>query len=91
MVDCTSYKILNKHLLDIAKSITRLQPVVEEEPVAYLRLQEVRTPISVSYERVCASVVAHDLIEYKNKYHAFQLEENVFTWLDNLLNEGEEA
>lgn len=88
----SAYSILNASMLKVAESLNILQKVKESDKVPYIRLKSNPYVMSSNTVRCCQVVSAHDLREYRNKFHTIQLKESFNSWLDILLSidKGEE-
>ncbi|MCI9050700.1 MAG: hypothetical protein HFI05_02060 [Lachnospiraceae bacterium] len=82
----SAYCILNVGMLKVAKSLNILQEVKESEKIPYIKLKPNPYVISTNTIRYCQVISAHDLNQYKNKFHTIQLKENFNSWLDVLLS-----
>lgn len=79
-------RILNETLLKVADDLTPLYEFEEAPKVAPYRLQENLYAITEErQERLCGVITAHNLEQYGNKFYSIALREDVYTWLDWLL------
>ena len=81
-----SYVILNMGLEEVGRSINLLNVAEEQKTyVPQLTLEPALYEITEAVRRSTAAVTAHDLSQYRNQSHTIRLQENVSTWLDELL------
>lgn len=81
-----SYVILNMGLEEVGRSINLLNVAEEQKTyVPQLTLEPALYKITEAVRRSTAAVTAHDLSQYRNQSHTIRLQENVSTWLDELL------
>ena len=81
----TAYGALNKSVINVVKSLNMLEPVKEEVKVDMLRVEE--SPFLLTQDIVAAGkvVTAHNLHQYKNSFHKLDMEEDVHSLLEDLL------
>ena len=85
-----AYAALDSQLLKVARSINKLQPVVNEETVLPIRLKESPFVLSEKVARTCQAVVtAHNLQEYRNRYYFIAVRENIHSPLEVLVHKSE--
>lgn len=90
MVDIiTAYKILNKSILRVANDCVMLKPLeIEEKKEIQVRLTDEIFDISKSVSSIKATVVAHNLSQYVNKFYGIRVLEENSVALDELLYKG---
>lgn len=88
MVDIyTAYRILNKSVLDVANSVVVLDALEVDENPYQVRLEETAFSISERRNRLEGSVVvAHDVMQYVNRFYSIILDTNRTVLLDYLIN-----
>lgn len=93
MVDMyTSYKILNKSVLRVANDMVVLDQIEFEDRPAQVRLEE--APFSIAERKARlegATVVAHNLAQYVNRFYSITLDSDNTVMLDYLININPEA
>jgi len=88
----SDFVILNKSLAAVARSMNILQAVEDvEQKVPQIRLKENPYVLTEKSKRCMAAVTAHDLNQYKRHIYTIGLQENVTSWLDELLRAGKEV
>ena len=92
MVDIyTSYKILNKSILRVANDMVVLDEIEFEDKPAQVRLEEAPFSVAERKERLeGATVVAHNLTQYINRFYSIVLSEDTTVWLNYLININQE-
>lgn len=87
-----AFRAINKSIMDVAKSLNVLEEVKEEKKQQYIRLEETTFVLTEETNRYCQVVSAHDLHQYKNRFHSISLKEKFECWIDVLLSidKGEE-
>lgn len=85
-----SYAIINKSVLEVMRAVNRLEEVPTQKKKEYIRLQENPFTLSKETERDSQIVTAHDLNQYKVRFHSIRLENKVESWLQILLSIREE-
>ena len=86
-----AYTLIDRAVLAVAKSINILNEVEDEKRTDYVRLEENPFVLTEDIKRVCQVVTAHDLREYRNKFHSIKLEEAATSWLQLLLQIDEKV
>lgn len=82
-----SFVTLNRGLEEVGRSINFLNVVKEQEVyVPQLTMEPTLYEITEAVRRSTAAVTAHDLSQYRNQSHTIRLQEDVSTWLDELLD-----
>lgn len=81
-----AYRVINKSVLSVALSLNALEEVKEEKKQQYIRLEEAAFVLTEETNRYCQVVSAHDLHQYKNKFHSISLKEKFECWIDVLLS-----
>lgn len=79
-------RAVNNDIRKMLKSINCLKPVVEDEPIAYIRLKEQEYVISESVKRNSSVITAHELEQYRKQHYTLELEEHTICWIDKLIN-----
>lgn len=80
------YNLLNKSLLDVVTAIQTLKETENSSYTHQIRLDINPYVLSEKTKRNMAVVTSHNLQQYINKVYTIKLQENVTSWLDQLLN-----
>ena len=83
---CSALKIVNQNLLDLIQCIHLLEPVEVETRAEYVRLEENPFILSEEVSRCTGVVTAHDLHQYRNRFHSIKLQQSLGVWLDILMD-----
>lgn len=86
------YVMLNESLAAVGRSVNVLQTVeVAEQKVPQVRLKESPYLLTERSKRCMVAVSAHDLNQYKRHIYTIGLQENMTSWLDELLRIDKEV
>lgn len=85
-MNLNSFVVLNRGLEEIGKSINLLNVAEEQKPyIPQLKLESTLFEITEAVKRSTAAITAHDLSQYRNQSYTIRLQEDIKTWLDELL------
>lgn len=78
--------ILNKSVVDVIDSVTRITPLEFEEKEEAIRLDEAVINVAESMKITRPAVVAHKLDQYYNKFYTLHVDEVMPAPIDILIN-----
>lgn len=81
----TAYAVLDKQISNVIDALNILDPIPDPVKPDYVRLEESPFILTEEAKRCCDVVTAHDLNQYKSRFHSIRMEDDVRTWLDKLL------
>lgn len=86
ILNLSSYITLNRSLENVGRSINVLCAVEDAMPyIPQIRLEQSPFEVTENMARTTAAITAHDLLQYRNHGYSIRLEEDIVTWLDELL------
>ncbi len=79
-----AYKIVNTSVLDVIRSVNPLKMLEDEDRSGYVRVRETGFNTAERSYRLTNVVVAHDLMQYMNRFHSIVLREKSICYMDIL-------
>ena len=87
MVDIfDAYRILNQSVLNVINDTISLNVIEVEDKVPQYRMEETPYSISEKYDRIAPVVVAHNIVQYTNRFYTIQLDSKEVCLLDILIH-----
>lgn len=82
----TTYRALNKNVLNVLQSTNKLEPVQNDKVVDYVRVEESPFELTQDTMLVVGKVVTmHNLQQYRNDFHKLTIDEDLYSVLQVLL------
>lgn len=81
----SAYSAINRAVIKSIEAVNILTVPEEPKKQSYLRLEDNPFVLTDDVAVTCQVVTAHNINQYKNKYYSIKLEENVHSWLQDLL------